>query len=174
MKLKIFLAILLVAVVCAWFAYQKREGSTIIDEDTVYRVIHVLDGDTFKVKINGQEIIVRMLGINTPETVDPRRPEECFGAKASHETKSILAGNYVRLVLNKNREATDKYGRYLAYVFREDGLNVNEYLLSNGYAREYTYGKPYSEQRNYKRIEKIAQVAGMGLWSACFSEGRPR
>ena len=126
-----------------------------------------MDGDTIRVKVNRRVITVRLLGINTPETVDPRRGVECFGPEASKHTKELLSNQSIFLVLNPKREVLDKYGRYLAYVYREDGLFINEKLLTEGYAREYTYGKPYSFQKEFKSLEKKTKAAKKGLWGMC-------
>ncbi|OHA16764.1 MAG: hypothetical protein A3C79_00320 [Candidatus Taylorbacteria bacterium RIFCSPHIGHO2_02_FULL_45_28] len=140
-----------------------------IDENTPYRVERVLDGDTFMVKIGWHDVTIRMLGIDTPETVDPRKLVQCYGKEASDETKSLLTGQKVRLKLNPNREERDRYGRYLAYVYMNGANNlfVNEFLLENGYAHEYTYGKPYMYQKEFREIEKTAKEAGKGLWGGC-------
>lgn len=137
-----------------------------IDEDSQYPIERVIDGDTFTAKIGWHEITVRMLGIDTPETVDPRKPVQCFGKEASDQTKNLLNGKAVQLKFNPNREKKDKYGRYLAYVYAGD-LFVNEFLLENGYAREYTYGKPYIFQKDFREIEKIAKDSKKGLWGKC-------
>src|SRR5437899_10902569 len=81
--------------------------SAVIDPDKYYKVTDVVDGDTFKVNIDNKEITVRLLGINTPEVVDPRKPVECFGPEASVETKSLLNNREVKLVLNPAREKTE-------------------------------------------------------------------
>jgi micrococcal nuclease len=138
-----------------------------INPDMYYHVTKVVDGDTFHLKVEETDITVRMLGINTPETVDPRKPAECYGKEASNEAKRILEHQVVRLSLNPKREVLDKYGRYLAYVYRDDGLFVNEYLVRNGFAKEYTYGKKYSEQENFRMDQTKAQVASLGLWGEC-------
>jgi len=137
-----------------------------IEEPREYPVAYVVDGDTFKAKIGRKTITVRMLGINTPETVDPRKPAECYGHEASEETRSLLVGHTVRLKANPNREKKDRYGRYLLYVYTGD-LFVNKYLVQDGFAREYTFGKPYSFQAEFKKAEGEAKVAGMGLWAVC-------
>lgn len=126
-----------------------------------------MDGDTFKVNIEKHIITVRMLGIDTPETVDPRKPAQCYGQKASDETKRMLVGHAVRLKLNPNREERDKYDRYLAYVYLEDGTFWNEYLLKNGFAREYTFGKPYLFQKEFRNIEQETKREQRGLWGVC-------
>jgi micrococcal nuclease len=144
-------------------------GSSLVDinEGIHYPIIKVLDGDTLSVKVDEREITVRMLGINTPETVDPRRPAECYGKEASGETKKLLKGHNVQLRLNPDREVLDKYGRYLAYVYRDDGLFVNEYLIRNGFGKEYTYGKPYDEQGKFRKAEEEAKEGKVGLWGEC-------
>ncbi|MEK9177919.1 MAG: thermonuclease family protein [Patescibacteria group bacterium] len=138
-----------------------------IDSSKLYKVMDVIDGDTFKVKIDGKEITVRMLGINTPEVLDPRKSVECFGPEASAETKLLLNNREVKLALNPGREKTDIYNRLLAYAYRDDGLFINELLIQEGFAREYTVGKPYQYQSEFRNIEKEAKMAGKGLWSKC-------
>jgi micrococcal nuclease len=138
-----------------------------IEPHTLYDVVEVMDGDTLRVKVNHKVITVRLLGINTPETVDPRRGVGCFGPEASKQTKELLTGQKIFLALNPKREVLDRYGRYLAYIYREDGLFINEKLLTEGYAREYTYGSPYSLQKEFKSLEKKAKVAQKGLWGTC-------
>lgn len=144
-----------------------RNGEVGIDESAYYKVSHVYDGDTFTTDVNGWEITVRMLGINTPETVDPRKPVQCYGPEASAETKALLGGQSVRLVANPDRERRDKYGRYLLYVYRKDGLFINEYLIQQGFAREYTVGKPYQYQKLFRDDEAAAKAASKGLWGKC-------
>ena len=148
--------------------YFVHAATTItIDPEDLYPVTYVTDGDTFKAKIGRHIVTVRMLGINTPESVDPRRQPECYGKEASDETKELLSGKQVRLKLNPDREEKDRYGRYLAYVYRDDGLFVNEALLKGGFAREYTYGKAYDLQKEFRDIEATAQGAKIGLWGSC-------
>lgn len=138
-----------------------------VNPEGKYEIIAVLDGDTFEVKINGKIEKVRMLGIDTPETVDPRKPVQCFGKEASDNTKSMLSHHFVTLKIDMKQSVLDKYGRILAYVYREDGLFINEFFLENGYAREYTYGKAYSLQKEFKALQKIAQEQKNGLWESC-------
>jgi micrococcal nuclease len=157
---------LLFIIFCIWQAL-KQDKPFVLDQQALYPVTYVTDGDTFKVKAEGKTITVRMLGINTPETVDPRKPSECYGHEASDETKQLLTGKNVRLKLNPHREVKDKYGRYLAYVYREDDLFINEELLKLGFAREYTVGRPYSMQKEFKDIEATAKEDKKGLWEAC-------
>ena len=148
--------------------YFVRAATTIrIDPEELYQVTYVTDGDTFKARIGRHVVTIRMLGVNTPETVDPRKPSECYGKEASDETKELLSGKQVRLKLNPDREEKDRYGRYLAYVYRADDLFVNEELLKGGFAREYTYGKAYDLQKEFRGLEHHAKAAGTGLWGRC-------
>lgn len=139
-----------------------------LSEGDLYNVAYVNDGDTFVVRDErAHEYTVRLLGIDTPEAVDPRKPVQCYGPEASAATKSLLEGRKVRLEKSPKREERDKYGRYLRYAYRDDGLPINEYLIQNGFAREYTYGKAYSKQASFKAIEKAAARRHAGLWSKC-------
>lgn len=164
---KIILAFVVVFLLCILGYYIVREFRPItIDENKSYLVTYVIDGDTFKVKIGRHQAVVRMLGIDTPETVDPRKPAQCYGKEASDQLKKLLMGKMVQLKMNPNREEKDRYGRFLAYVFDGD-LFVNEFLLENGYAREYTYGKAYMYQKEFRKIENMAKETGKGLWGVC-------
>lgn len=149
------------------FVYANIEKEIVIDQTRYYDVTYVVDGDTLNVKVDDKVITVRVLGINTPETVDPRKPPECYGKEASDEAKRILKDQKVRLALNPNREVKDKYGRYLAYVYIENSVFFNEYMLENGFAREYTFGSPYSMQTDFRSIEKNAKGNSLGLWGEC-------
>src|SRR5205807_6725661 len=106
------------------------------DGATVERVV---DGDTIVVHLGGRRERVRLLGIDTPESVKPNTPVQCFADEASTRTKSLLpSGTAVRL--EGDVDARDRYGRLLAYVFRQrDGLFVNLSLAKDGYAVPYTF-----------------------------------
>lgn len=143
-----------------------------INPDEKYQVLTVLDGDTFEVKMNGKMEKVRMLGIDTPETVDPRKPVQCYGKEASDMTKSMLSHHSVVLKIDAKQSILDKYGRILAYVYRDDGLFINTFLLEKGYAREYTYGNAYSFQKEFKALQASAQEQKFGLWESCNDPAR--
>jgi micrococcal nuclease len=140
-----------------------------------FPVVRVVDGDTIAVEIDGANITVRLLGIDTPETVDPRKPVQCFGKEASDETKSLLTGKTVRLGFDSSQGTPcavgtcDAYGRTLAYVFLPDGTDINETLIAQGFAREYTYDRPYAYQAEFQEAEARAREAKLGLWRACES-----
>lgn len=130
-------------------------------------VARVIDGDTVDVSENGKGVRVRLLGINTPETLDPRKPVECFGPEASKKMHELLDDGEVRLETDPSQGLYDKYGRTLAYVFLPDGTDVNKLLVTQGFASEYTYKKPYKLQKEFRAAEAAAKLSGVGLWSAC-------
>ena len=173
-KIKILL-ILGIIILCSFVIYfsEKKDSYVYklknvpkIEKGIEYRVVNVLDGDTFEIKIANKITKVRMLGIDTPETLDPRKPVQCFGKEASEKTKSLLTGKSVTLVSDKSQSYADKYLRILAYVY-EDEMFINQYLVENGYAREYTYDKSYKFQSDFKNLEKTAKGNRIGLWSKC-------
>lgn len=132
-----------------------------------YLVSRVVDGDTIEVTKYGVKEKVRLIGINTPETVDPRKKVECFGKEASAELKQLLTGKQVKLVTDDTQTKYDKYGRLLAYVYTtDDGLFVNKHMIAEGYAYEYTYTVPYIFQKEFKEAQKQAETEGKGLWGA--------
>lgn len=129
-------------------------------------VTHVVDGDTV-VLDNGKT--VRLIGIDTPETVDPRRPVGCFGKEASNETKGLLTGKLV--ILQKDVSNTDKYSRLLRYIYLplDDGqiLFVNDYLVREGFAKAYTYPPDVKFNEQFRQAEKEAREGKKGLWGRC-------
>ena len=131
----------------------------------IYQVIKVIDGDTLTVSINGKATTLRLIGINTPETVDPRKPVECFGREASARAHELLDGKSVQLEYDLSQGMLDKYKRTLVYVFREDGLFYNDYIIRQGYAYEYTYNLPYKYQNQFNEAEEEARVNERGLWA---------
>lgn len=137
-------------------------------EGKLYDVIQVVDGDTIKVSELGT---LRLIGIDTPETVDPRKPVQCFGKEASNKAKELLSGKKVKLEFDESQGRIDKYGRTLTYVFVEDGTFFNLEMIKQGYAHEYTYSTPYKYQSEFKRAQTEAQIAKIGLWgNACSCE----
>ena len=131
----------------------------------VYVVSRVVDGDTIEVTKNGIKEKVRLIGVNTPETVDPRKKVECFGKEASAYAKEILINQKVTVVPDSTQDTRDRYGRLLAYVYREDGLFVNKHMIAEGYGYEYTYKVPYLFQKEFKEAQLRAQTEGKGLWA---------
>lgn len=133
------------------------------DDGTIDRVI---DGDTVDIVIDGEVERFRLIGIDTPETVDPRKPIQCFGKEASQHLTELLSGQIVTIEPDESQGDVDKYDRNLAYLILADGTNVGEKMLSDGFAYEYTYGKPYAHQNNFKIAEQAARDNERGLWSS--------
>lgn len=131
----------------------------------LYSVTGVVDGDTIKISADSKEETVRLIGMDTPETVDPRKPVQCFGKEASDKAKELLIGKKVRIETDSTQGDLDKYDRRLAYIYREDGLFYNKYMIEQGYAHEYTYDIPYKYQTEFKAAQKSAQENLRGLWS---------
>ena len=88
-----------------------------------------MDGDTIDVIINGQEERLRLIGVDTPETKDPRKPVQCFGVEASSKATELLLNKKVRLEFDSSQSKRDKYNRLLAYIYREDGLFYNKWII---------------------------------------------
>jgi micrococcal nuclease len=135
--------------------------------ETNATVTHVVDGDTLDVWMDGgEEARVRLLGVNTPEVVDPRKPVECFGKEASAFTKSTLNGKRVRLEADPKADERDKYGRLLRNVILENGTDFNAELVASGYAYAYTFF-PLDplRKREIIRLQNGAKSAGRGLWA---------
>lgn len=135
------------------------------EPQTFYKVIKVVDGDTLAVEINGQSETLRLIGIDTPETVDPRKPVQCFGIEASNKAKELLNGKMVSLEADDTQDERDKYNRLLRYVFLKDGTNFNKMMIEQGYAFEYTYKIPYKYQTEFQQAEKEVRENKKGLWA---------
>lgn len=147
---------------------QKTESAEEKTENPIiesYKVTNVVDGDTIKINLNGKIETIRIIGINTPETVDPRKPVECFGREASDKTKSLLEGKMVQIEIDKSQGDRDIYGRLLRYVTLPDGKDFGLEMISGGYAYEYTYRAPYAKQSIYKSTQIKAKENNKGLWS---------
>jgi len=125
-------------------------------------VAHVTDGDTIGVGRGWRYEKVRLIGIDTPETVHPRKPVEFFGPESSAFTKKRLLGKRVRLGFETGSQY-GVYGRLLAYVFLEDGTFFNAELVKQGYARALVR-YPFQYKTDFLRYEAEAKNAGLGLW----------
>jgi micrococcal nuclease len=136
-------------------------------------VVRVVDGDTVVVAVDGTEESVRLIGIDTPESVARDRPDECFGAEAAQRLAELLPpGTVVRLT--RDVEPRDVYDRLLAYVQREpDGLFVNAAQVGDGYAVAKDYPPNTTHRADLERAERAARSTGRGLWPACGGADTP-
>jgi len=127
-------------------------------------VVRAVDGDTIEVETEGRREDVRYIGVDTPETVKPDTPVQCFGPQASAFNHHLVEGRRVRLVFGVERR--DIYGRLLAYVYLGDRF-VNAELIRRGLARTLTIPPNDRFAGRLKRLEIAAARAGRGLWGAC-------
>jgi micrococcal nuclease len=128
-------------------------------------MVRVIDGDTIVVDINGKEEKVRLIGVNTPESVDPRRDVECFGKESTQYLESILRPDTkIYLEEDKTQNTKDRYNRLLRYVYTEDNTLINKEIIKNGYGYEYTYDKEYTHQKEFKDAQLYAEKNKLGLW----------
>ncbi len=132
------------------------------------RVLGSVDGDSVRLcSRSGKGYTVRFLGIDTPESVHPTKPEQCFGKQASARVAALVSGKPVRLEFDEAMGMREKYGRLLAYVYLPDGTMLNRQLIQEGLADENTYSrKPYKYQREFKDLQETASRRGMGKWAA--------
>ena len=127
----------------------------------------VVDGDTIVVAIGYTEEHVRLIGIDTPETKDPRKAVQCFGVEASEHAKVLLPkGTIVRL--ERDAEPRDVFGRLLAYVYRQpDDLFVNAAIVRDGYAHVLSIAPNVAHADEFVALERQAREENRGLWAAC-------
>ena len=132
----------------------------------LYPVLDVVDGDTIRIERNGRRETLRLIGLDTPETKDPRRPVQCFGREASDRAHRLLDGKRVRIAEDPSQDTRDKYGRLLVYVWTQEDLFYNLSTIREGYAHEYTYDVAYQYQRQFKAAEREAREKRRGFWAA--------
>jgi micrococcal nuclease len=132
----------------------------------VGRVVRVVDGDTIRVRLGARVERVRYIGVDTPESVKPGTPVQCFAKAASSANARLVTGQEVRLVVDA--EERDRYGRLLAYVYRaRDGRFVNAELVQGGYARPLTIPPNVRYAARFASLARDAREADRGLWRAC-------
>jgi micrococcal nuclease len=131
-------------------------------------VERVIDGDTIVVRLGGREERVRYIGLDTPETVKPGTPVQCYGEAAHALNARLLRGSETRVALRFDRELRDRFGRLLAYVHRvADGAFVNARLVAAGAARTLTISPNTQHARRLAQLQSAARTAARGLWGAC-------
>jgi micrococcal nuclease len=135
-------------------------------------VLEVVDGDTVVVDLDGRgRETVRLIGVDTPETVHPSRPVECYGKEASAKARTLLTGATVFLEDDPTQDSRDRFGRLLRFVWLSTGQLVNLELIAQGYAYEYTYEQPYKYQAEFQDAQRKAQATQSGLWSPTTCNG---
>lgn len=132
----------------------------VLDGDK-FLVSRVIDGDTIEL---AEGHTVRYIGIDTPETVKPNTPIECFGKEASKRNKELVEGKYVSL--EKDVNETDKYGRLLRYVYTEEYF-INKKLVEDGYAESASFPPDIAKQSELDEAERYARENKLGLWGKC-------
>ncbi|MFM8856288.1 MAG: thermonuclease family protein [Actinomycetota bacterium] len=131
------------------------------------RVVDIVDGDTLDVRIDGRVERVRLIGIDTPETKKPGSPVECFGPEATARLAQLLPPG-TEIVVERDIEPRDDYGRLLLYVFRfDDTLFVNSDLIRQGFARPLEIAPNTTYAREFRRLAGLAESEKIGLWKAC-------
>jgi len=135
------------------------------------RVERVVDGDTLVARVGDDRLRVRLLGVDTPESVKPDAPVECFGPEAARRAQELLPeGSEAVLETDPGGERQDDFGRLLAYVTPAGAArSANETLLREGYADLYVYRRqdPFARVRAFRAARDDARRAGRGLWGAC-------
>jgi len=129
-------------------------------------VSRVIDGDTVVVNVINEDETIRLIGIDTPESVDPRKPVQCFALEASEHLKTLVRGRKMKLVIDPSQQSEDKYDRWLRYLILDDGTDVNKKMIEDGYAYEYTYDRPYIRQAEYRAAQEDAKKSKRGLWAS--------
>lgn len=130
-----------------------------------FRVISIADGDTFSVSMNGVEERVRLVGVDTPETHHPDKGEQCYGQEASDYTKKLLNNDIVRLEADTKQPNRDRYSRLLRYAYLEDGRELNELLVREGYAFATNFNT--SKKQLLRDLQNTAKSTQKGLWEKC-------
>ncbi len=126
----------------------------------------VVDGDTLIVDVDGRSETIRLLGIDTPEKTGGPRPAECFGDQATDHARALLpAGTDV--LLTRDEETRDQYGRLLAYVHRSDGLFINQHLVEAGFATTLFFSPNIAQRDAFSAAADLARREWRGFWQAC-------
>ena len=174
-RISTFLILFVLSVLGLYIQEDSLKSSSLLEtnpQTTIesYPVTKVVDGDTIDIILDNETTRVRLLGINTPESVDPRRPVECFGKEAKLYLENLIAEKNIRLESDPSQSNIDQYGRLLRYIYLED-TNINLNLIENGYATEYTYDQSYKYQTQFKQAQISAQQNQLGLWNPSTCDG---
>jgi micrococcal nuclease len=162
-QIVLVLAAFVAAGVAIWGPPRQSDTPGSAEAGTVTRVV---DGDTIHVSLGGQDETVRYIGVDTPESVKPGTPVQCFAKAASAANERLVDGRRVRLSFDAERR--DRYGRLLAYVYRaDDDAFVNARLVQDGYARTLTIPPNVHFAGRFAALARSAREQRRGLWRAC-------
>ena len=131
-----------------------------------YQVVEFADGDTISVDMSGKTERIRLIGVDTPETHDPRKAVQCFGQAAADFTKKLIGDQPVRLAADELSTNRDRYNRLLRYAYLPNGQLVQEEVIKQGYGFAYT-SFPFTKADKFKQLEAEAREQGRGLWKNC-------
>ncbi|KXK25991.1 MAG: Thermonuclease precursor [candidate division WS6 bacterium OLB20] len=134
-------------------------------DSSSHAVLEVIDGDTVRIEYEDKPVTVRLIGIDTPETKHPQKGVECFGPQAAAFLTTLLSDQNVTIELDESQGIYDRYSRLLAYLWLGDTM-INELMVSEGYAFEYTYNLPYRYQGRFMDAQRSAREQKRGLWGA--------
>lgn len=157
---------LFVAVGQRYHWFDKLQQAAVMTQPGYYHVTEFVDGDTIVVDMAGSHETLRLIGVDTPETHDPRKVVQCFGQAAANFTKNLIGNNNVRLVLDPLSTNRDRYNRLLRYVYLPNGTLVNAEIIKQGYGFAYL-GFPFTKSDEFHQYELDARSAGRGLWKDC-------
>lgn len=134
------------------------------------RVLKVTDGDTIRISYKGKSTPVRLIGLNAPEM----SPRQCYATQATARMKQLTASGRVYIKVDSTQGNTDRYGRLLRHVYTPGGQSVALKLIDGGYAKEYTYNRPYAGRTSHLRAQSKAKSAKRGLWRSCTVAPKPK
>ncbi len=160
--------LIFLAIIGVWIYNPNTENHSATADNSIYKgpyeVVKVVDGDTIKLLIDGETITVRLIGIDTPESVHPDKSKNVpEGTLASDHTKELIENKFVYIEYGK--ESHDRYNRILAYVYIDENTMLNAQILEDGYAEVYTL-KPNDKYEDYfLELEDEARSNNAGLWS---------
>lgn len=145
-----------------------KQSKQVIEQSTpgLYKVVKFDDGDTIAVDMEGKNETIRFIGVDTPETHDPRKPIQCFGKAASEFTKNLIGENRVRLEADPTNSNRDRYNRLLRYIYLPDGTLVNKKIISEGYGFALV-AFPFTKMEEFRAAQTSARENNKGLWSGC-------
>lgn len=165
----LILIIVVVTLVQQYDLLKPAQQQLVQTQPGQYRVLQVYDGDTIEVDMNGTKEKIRLIGVDTPETHDPRKAVQCFGQAASDFTKQNFSNQAVRLEADPLSSNRDRYDRLLRYVYLGDGRLWNAEIIKQGYGFAYL-SFPFTKSEEFANYQREARETNRGLWGDCVLE----